>query len=193
MKKIILSAVAAGALAVTGAASAQGIGNAIDNVFSGLFGYGNGSSATPAVVAGAGANQTIHVDTYGRHFYYDQYGRQVFVEGNAGTYNRAVIDPYGRQVVLDEHGTYLDPYGVRMHVDAYGRHVRLDQYGSYRDQWGRKVYLGANRQPLYVEEGGRVMAISGTYGTIASNGTWDRDRDGVADHQDRYPDDYRYR
>lgn len=192
MKKIILSAVAAGALAVTGAASAQGFGNAIDNVFSSIFGYGS-SNATPAVVAGAGANQTVYVDPYGRHFYYDTYGRQVFVDGSVGTSSRTVIDPYGRQVVLDAYGSYLDPYGVRMHVDAYGRHVRMDQYGSYRDQWGRTVYLGANRQPLYVEENGRLAAISGTYGTLASNDGWDRDRDGVANNQDRYPDDYRYR
>lgn len=191
MKKFILTAAAAGALAASGVASAQTFGNAIDNVFSNIFGYGNSSGATPAVVAGA--NQTLHVDAYGRQFYYDQYGRQVFVQGATGAYNRTVIDPYGRQVALDEHGTYIDPNGVRMHVDAYGRHLRLDQYGTYRDQWGRKVYLGANRQPLYVEDGGRLVAFSGTSATVASNTMWDRDRDGVADNYDRYPDDYRYR
>jgi hypothetical protein len=215
MKKFILGAIAAGALAVSGAASAQW-GNGIDNVITSIFGIGNSSGATPAVVAGA--NQSVYVDQYGRRFYYDQYGRQVFVDNNMGSYGsyglgtgRIATDAYGRSVTLDEHGTYVDASGVRMHVDAYGRHLRLDQYGSYRDQWGRIVYLGPDRQPRYMEQNGRLAVVAGTnYGSNAYGGNiafgstgygtpaygtsaWDRDGDGVANNVDRWPDDSRYR
>jgi hypothetical protein len=216
MRKFILGAVAAGALAVSGAASAQW-GNGIDNVVSSIFGFGN-SGATPAVVAGA--NQSVYVDQYGRRFYYDQYGRQVFVDNNMGSYGsyglgttpgRIATDAYGRPVTMDEHGTYVDAAGVRMHIDAYGRHVRLDQYGSYRDQWGRIVYLGQDRQPRFMEQNGRLVVVAGnTYGSNAYGGNiaygtpsygygtpgpsaWDRDGDGVANESDRWPDDRRYR
>jgi len=59
---------------------------------------------------------------------------------------------------------------------------------------GRKVYVNAQRQPAYMEEGGRIVAISGSAsGNVAFAGSWDRDGDGVANNYDRYPDDYRYR
>jgi hypothetical protein len=226
MKKFILGAIAAGALAASSVASAQW-GNGINNAISSIFGYGGSSGSTPAVVAGA--NQSIQVDAYGRRFYHDQWGRQVFVDNNMGTYGsygvpgsygsygvgsgpgRILTDAYGRPVTMDEHGTYVDASGVRMHIDAYGRHVRLDQYGSYRDQWGRLVYLGADRQPRYMEQNGRLAAVTGdVYGSNAYGGgiayggaaypapgygagSWDRDGDGVANHADRWPDDSRYR
>lgn len=202
MKKFILSALTVGAMAVGGAASAQTWGGVdpVTGVLSQIF--GGGSTATPAVVAGA--NQSIYVDQYGRRFYYDQYGRQVLVDnttGAQGSYgygNRTVIDPTGRQVVLDEHNTYRDAYGNRIQVDAYGRHLRLDQYGSYRDPYGRIVYLGADRRPLFLEENGRLVSAgstsgNGSYAYGGSYGNWDRDGDGVANESDRWPDDSRYR
>jgi hypothetical protein len=81
---------------------------------------------------------------------------------------------------------YTDAYGNRYHVDAAGRHIPLAQTGSYRDQWGRTVYLGANNQPLYIEQHGQLIP----YGTVAMA---DTDGDRVADQYDRSPYDARYR
>lgn len=87
---------------------------------------------------------------------------------------------------------YTDAYGRRFQVDAAGRRIPIDQYGSYRDPWGRTVYLGANNQPLYVEQNGQLIpyAAAGTYAMAPS---YDRDRDGVANQYDRFPQDPRYR
>jgi hypothetical protein len=86
-------------------------------------------------------------------------------------------------------GIYTDAYGHRYQVDAYGRHIPLDQYGSYRDQWGRTVYLGANSQPLYIEQNGQLIP----YGSVAMAPSYDNDRDGVSNRYDRFPQDPRYR
>ena len=88
---------------------------------------------------------------------------------------------------------YTDPYGRRFQVDAAGRYVPLDQFGSYRDQWGRTVYLGANNQPLYVEQNGQVFAYGSAAGTYAMAPSYDGDRDGILNQYDRYPSDPRYR
>lgn len=88
---------------------------------------------------------------------------------------------------------YTDAYGRRFQVDAAGRQIPLDQYGSYRDQWGRTVYLGANKQPIYIEQNGQLIPYAGTAGTYAMAPSYDRDGDGVADRYDRYPLDPRYR
>lgn len=87
---------------------------------------------------------------------------------------------------------YTDAYGRRYQVDAAGRHIALDQFGSYRDQWGRTVYLGANRQPAFIEENGRLIP----YGSVSSHAmgpSHDQDGDGVANLYDRFPNDSRYR
>ena len=91
------------------------------------------------------------------------------------------------------NGVYTDAYGRRFQVDAAGRHVPLDQFGSYRDQWGRTVYLGANNQPLYIEQDGRLISYGSDAGTYAMGPSGDRDGDGVANQYDRYPNDSRYR
>lgn len=88
---------------------------------------------------------------------------------------------------------YTDVYGRRFQVDAAGRHIPLDRYGSYRDQWGRTVYLGANNQPLYIEQNGQLVPYASVAGTYAMAPSYDQDADGVADLYDRYPHDSRYR
>jgi hypothetical protein len=75
---------------------------------------------------------------------------------------------------------YTGADGHRYQVDANGRSIRIDAFGSYRDTWGRTVYLGANGQPLYVEENGALVP----YGGRAYAGSVP---------YDRYPDDPRYR
>jgi len=91
------------------------------------------------------------------------------------------------------NGVYTDAYGRRFQVDAAGRYIPLDQFGSYRDQWGRTVYLGANNQPAYIEQNGRLIPYGGVAGTYAMGPSYDRDGDGVADPYDRMPYDARYR
>ena len=88
---------------------------------------------------------------------------------------------------------YTDAYGHRYQVDAAGRHVPLGQFGSYRDQWGRTVYLGANNQPLYVEQNGQLFPYGPVAGTYAMGPSYDSDGDGVANQYDRFPQDSRYR
>lgn len=116
MKKYIAMAVAAGALAVGGAASAQTLGQ--------IFGFGNPyptynhNRGIPAVVAGT--------QPYGSTVYIDQYGRQV------------QSTTYGQQV-------YIDQYGRQVHLDQYGRQVLVQPststYGiTGYDAWGRPIY-----------------------------------------------------
>lgn len=88
---------------------------------------------------------------------------------------------------------YTDAYGRRFQVDAAGRHIALDQFGSYRDQWGRTVYLGANNQPAYIEENGRLIPYGSVAVPYAAAPSHDRDGDGIADPYDRSPHDPRYR
>lgn len=163
MKKLILSAVAAGALAVGAAASAQDLGG----ILSGIFGYGqptyqtypghpaypSTNRGTPAVVAGTQPYGSYghSGSTYGQQVYVDQYGRQV------------MIDQYGRHVLVQPNsGTYG--------ITGY-------------DQWGRPIYGTVQGSTTY-------GTPYGTYGY--SGGTWDRDGDGVANTRDRWPDDRRY-
>ena len=88
---------------------------------------------------------------------------------------------------------YTDAYGRRFQVDAAGRHIPLDQYGSYRDPWGRTVYLGANNQPVYIEQNGQLVPYASVAGNYAMAPSYDQDGDGVANGYDRYPLDPRYR
>lgn len=87
------------------------------------------------------------------------------------------------------NGIYTDAAGRRFQVDAAGRYVPLDRFGSYRDQWGRTVYLGADNQPMYIEQNGQLIP----YGTYAAAPSYDDDADGVANRYDRLPHDPRYR
>jgi hypothetical protein len=171
MNKFILSAVAAGALAVGGAASAQDLGGVIGSI----FGYGNQqypsySTSTPAVVAGTqgyygnnvygnnayggnvyGNNGTVYVDQYGRQITYDRYGRQVIVQQQPSTSTYGVMgyDQWGRPI----YGTTTDG------ATTYGTYGSGERYG---------------------------------YGDRYANRSWDRDGDGVPNAQDRWPDDPRY-
>ncbi len=166
MKKFILTAVAAGALAVGGAASAQDIGTVIGSLFGfGQPAYPSYSTGIPAVVAGTQPYNTQPYGTYGANVY-----------GN-NTYGGTT---YGSQV-------YVDQYGRQVTIDQYGRHVLVQpNTGSYAitgyDQWGRPIY-------------GTTTYGNTTYGATTygySGRTWDRDGDGVANAQDRWPDDRRY-
>lgn len=104
----------------------------------------------------------------------------------------AGAQPYG---AYGNHNNYPYPqgsYGGQVHVDPYGRQVMVDPYGRQvlvqpntgnhgvigYDQWGRPVY-------------GTTTYSTTTYGYAGR--TWDRDGDGVADAQDRWPNDRRYR
>jgi hypothetical protein len=102
-------------------------------------------------------------------------------------------DPGPTAAVPIVNGIYTDAYGRRFQVDAAGRQIPLDQFGSYRDQWGRTVYLGANNQPIYIEQDGQLLAYGSVAGTYALGPSYDRDGDGVANQYDRFPDDPRYR
>ncbi|HET8746029.1 MAG TPA: hypothetical protein VFM98_10515 [Ramlibacter sp.] len=133
MKKYIAMAVAAGALGVGGAASAQDFGTVIGN----LFGFGQPTYTypsygrdIPAVVAGTvpyGSTNRVFIDQYGRQVYIDAYGRQVLAQPST-------------------------PYGVTGY-----------------DAWGRPIY-----------------------GNVALADPNDRDRDGMPNYRDRWPDDSRY-
>lgn len=142
MKKIVLSAIVAGAFAVAGGAHADVI-DSVGNTISQIFGipYDPRPSADVPIL------NDVYTDASGRHF--------------------------------------------RRDVD--GRHIPLDQFGSYRDQWGRTVYLGANRQPLYIEQNGQLIPYGSVAGNYAMAPSFDDDGDGVANQYDRYPHDSRYR
>ncbi len=101
-------------------------------------------------------------------------------------------DPTPAGAVPTVNGIYTDAYGHRFVVDSSGRYIPLEQFGSYRDAWGRTVYLGANNQPIYIEQNGQLIpySVAGNYAVAPS---YDGDRDGIADPYDRFPLDPRYR
>jgi hypothetical protein len=138
MKKFILTAVATGALAFGGAASAQDVGSAILNLF-GLgqptynYGYGYGA---PSVAQGQ-----VYRDTYGRTFYYDQYGRQVYLNNYSAPQTIMGYDQWGRPVynggqTYSYGGNY--PYGAYSYGGNYSsRSWDYDGDGvdNSRDRW----------------------------------------------------------
>lgn len=131
MKKLIATALAAGALAASGAASAQDFGSIIANIFgigTPTYNYGYG---TPAVVA---PRQQIYADTYGRQFYYDQYGRQVYL--NNGTQQIVGYDSWGRPI-YGQAGQYA--YGTRPYNswdrDGDGVANSRDRWPDHRNYW----------------------------------------------------------
>ena len=83
MKKFILSAVAAGALAAGGAASAQDLGGVIGSI----FGFG-----TPPVALQPGS---VYIDQYGRQVAIDQFGRHRLLQSAVGIVG---YDAWGRPV-----------------------------------------------------------------------------------------------
>jgi hypothetical protein len=136
MKKFIATAIAAGAMVAGGAASAQDLGSIIAGVLGfgqpqysygqPHYGYGQPqySYGGPAVVAGA---QQMYIDQYGRTFYYDQWGRQVFVQGAQQQQQQIVgYDQWGRPV-YGTSGQYA--YGNRS-WDRDG-----DGVSNSRDRW----------------------------------------------------------
>src|SRR4051812_3280387 len=84
-------------------------------------------------------------------------------------------DPTPSAAVPIVNGIYTDAYGRHFQVDAVGRQIPLDQFGSYRDQWGRTVYLGANNQPIYIEQNGQVIPYGSVAGPYAMAPSYDRD------------------
>lgn len=132
MKKTILAAMAAGALAVGGAASAQDFGTVLSNIFGfgtpnynhntypSQYGYPTyNNRGTPAVVAGT----QPYYGNYGQYGQYPQYGQ-------SGTYgNQVYVDQYGRQV-------YIDQYGRQVIVQSNTGTQGITGY----DAWGRPVY-----------------------------------------------------
>ena len=120
MKKILLAAVAAGSLAAMGAASAQGLGGVLNNI----FGHrGPTYSDNGAVVAGTGTR-----------VYRDQDGRPYGYGGPVYSDNGAVVAGSGTRIYYDPNGR---PYINGRPVDV-GPDIRYEQTGT--DQWGRPIY-----------------------------------------------------
>jgi hypothetical protein len=114
MRKLIVSALAVGALAVGGAASAQDLGAVLGSVLgfgTPQYGYNTG---TPAVVAGA----------YPSQIYVDPDGRQVYVQPNVNGAGQVYVDPDGRQV-------YVQPNTSIIGYDAFGRPLYNTQSRNY--------------------------------------------------------------
>lgn len=117
MKKLVATALAAGALAGATAASAQDLGSVIANVLG--FGTPQYSYTYP--------QQQMYRDNYGRTFYYDQYGRQVYV--NQAPQQIVGYDQWGRPVY---NATYGGTYGT------YGSYGGYTYGGNYAyNQWDR--------------------------------------------------------
>ena len=114
MKKFIVSALAAGALAAGGAASAQDFGSVIGSLL---------NLAIPGMTQQYGTGQ-MYQDQYGRQFYYDQYGRQVYVQQQTNPY-------YGSQ--YGQYGQYGSQYGSQTIIgyDSWGRPIYGSSYGGY--------------------------------------------------------------
>lgn len=166
MKKFIISAVAAGALTIGGAASAQDIGSVITNLL-GMF-LGDTTSST--------TTQTqVYTDSWGRYYYMDQYGRQVYLQPAGYT------DSYGRQVYRDQYGRQL---ALTAPTTTYGSTIV-----GY-DSWGRPIYGNSGSTYSY---GGQYPYSVYNGGQYAQGSSWDYDGDGIANSRDRWPNDPRYR
>jgi hypothetical protein len=140
MKKWIATALAAAALTAGTAAMAQDLGTIIGSI----FGLGNG---TPAVVAGS---TTVYQDTHGRRFYYDQYGRQVYMQDpqqqilGYDSYGRPIYSQSQQQQIVgyDSYGRPI--YGAPPRAYVYGGgtsgpYARNDRDGdgvvNWQDRW----------------------------------------------------------
>jgi hypothetical protein len=95
-----------------------------------------------------------------------------------------VRDANGRPVVIAATGVAAMPGGTVVD-SADGGQVTLDASGTYIDRYGRRIQ---------VDMTGRHTPISGVgVAGVAQSRLFDRDRDGVPDSYDRYPNDPRYR
>ena len=120
MKKFIAMAVAAGGLALGGAASAQDLGQVITNI----LGFG-----APSYIFSQPADRTIYSDQYGQRFYYDDDGRKVIVQSNvygATPYGITGYDAWGRPI----YGGVLGNYAQANRADRDGDGVtnRFDRW-----------------------------------------------------------------
>ena len=129
MKKTILTAVAAGAIAICGAASAQDLGTVLGT----LLGYGSPVYTNPTVVNGV-QYQSVYTDRYGRQVGIDQNGNHVVLQ--ASNYGRCGIvghDAVGNPIYgPTRYGGYACPgtvWGVN-NGDRDG-----DGVADARDRW----------------------------------------------------------
>lgn len=129
MRKFILSALAAGALGLAGAASAQDLGAVIGSI----FGFGTPTYPTygndiPAVVAGTVPyGSTVYVDQYGRQVTIDRYGRQVLVQPSTN-YGITGYDAWGRPIY--GYGSAYGNYALANPNDRDG-----DGVVNWNDRW----------------------------------------------------------
>lgn len=138
MKKIILGAVAASALAIGGTAAAQDLGAVLNNI----FGYPTYPThpaygpSTPAVVAGTQpyGSTSVYTDQYGRQYYYDQYGRQVIV--SQGQSSQIVgYDNWGRPIYGTTRYNNYAWGGNAWDSDGDGIANTRDRWPSDRRYW----------------------------------------------------------
>lgn len=130
MKKTLLSAMAAGALAFGGAASAQDLGRVLGDILSNIGNqsqyYGHGSSPPPGS-PDAGEGRVFSEG--GRWIYEDQFGRRSVIPGEV------VFGPQGPM--------YRDAWGNWVHVasgsaydrDGDGVADTSDRYPTDRRYW----------------------------------------------------------
>lgn len=165
MKKLIVSMLAVGALAAGGAASAQDV-----------FGLGN---VLPQILGNIG------LGNIGLGNVYPGVPGNIYTPGSGQPApGSVVLDANGRPVVIAATGVAAMPGGTVVE-SADGGQVTLDASGTYIDRYGRRVQ---------VDMTGRHTPISGVgIAGVAQSRLFDRDRDGVPDSYDRYPDDPRYR
>jgi hypothetical protein len=114
------------------------------------------------------------------------------IDGVGNAISRIFGVPYDARPAGSVSGLYTDANGRRYHIDGAGRAIALD-HGTVRDQYGRTIYLGANNQPMYIEQNGQLIPYGAVAGTYAMGPSYDVDGDGVANPYDRYPSDSRYR
>jgi len=166
MKKLIVSVLAVGALAVAGAASAQDV-----------FGLGN---VLPQILGNIGLG-----NLGGNVYQGNVYQGNVYTPGSGQAIpGSVVLDANGRAVVIGATGVAAMPGGSVVE-SADGGQVTLDGSGTYIDRYGRRVQ---------VDMTGRHTPISGIgVAGVAQSRLFDRDRDGVPDAYDRYPNDRRHR
>jgi hypothetical protein len=121
MKKFILSAIAAGALAAGSAASAQDLGTVLGTIL------GAGQQQHPA--------GSVYIDPYGRQVAVDQWGRHVLVQPNTGSHAITGYDAWGRPIY--ERQTLADRLRS---INRYGESQRYadsdgDGVANAQDRW----------------------------------------------------------
>jgi hypothetical protein len=126
MKKILLSAAAAGALAFGGAASAQDLGAILSNI----LGYGNLNQSQWAAAVEHGPRGSIYRDGYGRNVIVEPNGRQTVVPGEVA------LDAIGRPMYRDAWGNWsYVASGSPYDSDGDGVNDRYDRAPHDRLRW----------------------------------------------------------